>query len=145
MDKVSISILEKDGRLRRRQIDKHRILSMLGSAKTSANFVISLPLNDDSATIIFREIYESIRQIGDAMWWSLGFEPIGSHDTSMKILLEMDIKQKVKLNNLDWFRRTRNNANYRGYRVSIEQTKEIKGFWRACSEDLIRLIKNSVD
>jgi hypothetical protein len=52
----------------------------------------------------------------------------------------MDIKEKIKLNNLDRFKRTRHDANYHGFRVSLPQAKEIIDFWDNCNKDIIKNI-----
>jgi hypothetical protein len=83
-----------------------------------------IKLNEDSATLIFREIYESIRQLGDARWGLLGFEPC-NHEASMEILKDFDIKDKVKLNSLDRFKKIRQDINYIGFRISVVQAEEI--------------------
>ncbi len=48
------------------------------------------------------------------------------------------------MNRLDNFRRIRNSANYRGYKVTVEQAKEIADFWKYCSKELIQQIENSI-
>ena len=88
---------------------------------------------------IFRETYESIRQLGDAKWWVLGYEP-RNHEVSIEALKEINIKEKVKLNHLPRFKRIRNDANYRGFKVSVLQTKEILDFWNTCAPDIIKII-----
>ena len=103
----------------------------------------SIKLNEDSATLIFREIYESIRQLGDAKWWILGYEP-GNHEISMEVLKEFDIKEKIKLNSLERFKRTTHDINYRGFRASISQTEEILDFWDKCGEEILSILKKEI-
>ena len=93
MDKARIDFLIREGRLKVRGPDIPRVRSMLESAKKNLKVVRKIPITYDSATLIFREIYESIRQVGDARLWSLGYEPILSHDVSMEVLKEMKIKE----------------------------------------------------
>ena len=143
MDKARIDFLIREGRLKVRKPDIPRVRSMLESAKNNLRVVKKIPITSDSATLVFREIYESIRQVGDARLWSLGYEPL-SHDVSMEILKEIKIKEAVELHGLDRFRRTRNNANYRGYRVTVEQAIEISDFWDKCMREIIREIENSI-
>ena len=139
MDKSRMDYLIREGRLKPRNPDLPRIKSLIESARETAHAIRKVTITDQTATIVFREFYESIRQVGDARLWSLGFEPL-SHDVSMEILAEMDIKERVKLNKLNRFRRTRNNANYRGYKISVEEAKEIAEFWDSCAGDMIRMI-----
>jgi hypothetical protein len=112
---------------------------MIKSAEINVSVVKKITLDDDSATVIFREIYESIRQLGDAKWWSMGYEPL-NHDVSIRILEELEIKEKIKLNYLRRFKKIRNDANYRGFMISASQAKEMIDFWNICGKDIIRIL-----
>lgn len=141
MKKELIDMYIKTDQIRARQPDRERIKSIMESAITNAKIVKTVTLNEDSATLIFREIYESIRQLGDAKLWLLGYEP-RNHEICMEILKESNIKEKLMLNHLSRFKRIRNDANYRGFKVTFMQAKEILNFWDTCSEDIIKEIKN---
>lgn len=144
MKEEIIKILLKSGILRIRQKDAEKIKSMIESAEINAKITKSISLNEDSATLIFREIYESIRQLGDAYLWSLGYEP-SNHEISLDTLKELGIKNAVKLNFLSRFKQIRHDANYKGFRVSSSQAKEIIEFWDSCSSDIIRLINSKIN
>ena len=135
-----IKSLVKTGILRARQKDNEKIMSMIKSAEVNVKVTKTIALNEDSATLIFRELYESIRQLGDAYWWALGYEP-SNHEISMDILKELNIKENVKLNYLSRYKQIRNDANYKGFRVTNSQANEILDFWEACSKDIIEIIK----
>lgn len=143
MRKDRIEFWIKEEGLRPRQPDKERIKSMIRSAKINADIVKSIKLTDDSATVIFREVYESIRQLGDAQWWLLGYEPL-NHEVTMEILKEMEIKDKLRLNHLARFKKIRNDINYRGFRASVLQAQEILNFWNACSKEIIAILLNQI-
>lgn len=129
--------------LRQREPDIEKIKSILNSAKSTVIVTKKIPLTEESATVIFRELYEAIRQLGDAKWWLMGYEP-NSHEVSLESLTGLDIKEKLKLNYLDRFRRIRNDVNYRGFRATSSQAKEILDFWNACSEDIIKIIEDEI-
>ena len=135
MKKELIDMHIKADYIRIRQPDKEKMKSMVESAKINAKVAKTVDLNEDSATLVFREIYESIRQLGDAKWSSLGYEP-RNHEICMEILKEADIKEKLMLNHLSRFKRIRNDANYRGFKVTIGQAREIVDFWDRCSKDI---------
>src|SRR3989344_5311157 len=141
MKEEIIKSLAKTGILRARQKDSEKIRSMLSSAEVNIKVTKTIPLSEDSATLIFREVYESIRQLGDAYWWTLGYEP-SNHEISMDILKELSIKESVKLNYLSRFKQIRHDANYKGFRVTTAQAKEIIEFWDSCSKDIIEIIKS---
>ncbi len=125
--------------LRKRKVDKEKIKSMIEASITNMDVVKAVPLNEKSAILIFRETYESIRQLGDANWWLLGYEP-RNHEVSMEILKEMDIKEKLRLFQLSRFKKIRNDANYRGFKVSVLQATEILDFWNLCSKEIIAFL-----
>lgn len=143
MNKMQIDNWVRNKQVRLRQLDVPRIKSMIEFSQTNAKVAKKVPLNDESATLIFREIYESIRQLGDAKLWLEGFEPL-SHEVSMEMLKEIDIKNKVALNHLMRFKRIRNDANYRGNKVALSQAKEIIEFWEKCSLEIIDLLLNEL-
>lgn len=135
--------IERRG-LRNRQKDLERIKSMINSSEINLIVTKEIKLNENTATLIFREIYESIRQLGDARLWLLGYEPL-NHEASIEILKEFDIKNKIKLNSLDRIKKIRHDINYRGFRASIEQAKEILEFWDICGIDILRLLKKEIN
>jgi hypothetical protein len=143
MRKDLIDNMVKIGELRIRQKDAEKIKSIIKSAENTASVVKSIKLDENSATVIFREMYEAIRQLGDAKWWLLGFEPL-SHDVSLEILKELDIKEKFRLNFLKRFKKIRHDANYRGFRVTASQAKELLDFWDTCGKEIIAILKKEL-
>ncbi len=129
--------------LRNRQKDIEKIKSIINSAEINAIVTKDIKSNENTATLIFREIYESIRQLGDAKLWLLGYEPL-NHEVSMEILKEFNIKEKVKLNSLDRLKKIRHDINYRGFRASIEQAKEILEFWDKCGIEILKILKREL-
>jgi len=116
---------------------------MISSAEVNAKVTQDIKINDNTATLVFREIYESIRQLGDAKLWLIGYEP-QNHEVSMEILKESDIKDKVKLNSLDRLKKIRHDINYRGFRASIEQAEEILEFWNKCGIEISKKLKKEM-
>lgn len=139
MKKELVEQLIRTDQLRKRSLDKERVKSMIESSTTNMEIVKSIPLTEQSAILIFRETYESIRQLGDAQWWIFGYEP-QNHEVSMEILNVMDIKEKLRLNHLSRFKKIRNDINYRGFKATLLQAKEILEFWNACSSDVVSIL-----
>ncbi|EFK96347.1 conserved hypothetical protein [sediment metagenome] len=131
------------GALRNRQQDLEKIKSMINSAEVNAKVTQDIETDDNTATLVFREIYESIRQLGDVKLWLIGYEP-QNHEVSMEILKEFDIKDKVKLNSLDRLKKIRHDINYRGFRASIGQAEEILEFWNKCGMEILRILKKEI-
>lgn len=143
MKEEIIKSLVKAGILRTRVIDNEKIKSIIESSEVNVKVAKTVSLTEDSATLVFRELYESVRQLGDAYWWVLGYEP-SNHEISLEALKELNIKESVKLNYLNRFKQIRHDANYKGFRVTSFQTKEILDFWNSCSNDIIRIIKSKL-
>ncbi|HLC54101.1 MAG TPA: hypothetical protein VJK07_00555 [Candidatus Nanoarchaeia archaeon] len=131
--------LVREKRLRPREVNNAKVRSLIESAQNNVEVVSSLLLNKKNATVIFREMYESIRQLGDACFWLLGYEPL-DHAISMDSLKELDIQNKIKLNFLDRFKQIRHDANYRGFIVSPSQAQEIIDFWNTCAREIIHIL-----
>ena len=144
MKKEQIDQWVQRDQIRKRLLDKDRVRSMIESSTTNMIIVKTVPLTEQSAILIFRETYESVRQLGDAKWWLSGYEP-RSHEVSMELLQEMDIKEKIRLNHLNRFKKIRNDANYRGFRVTIEQAKEVLEFWDTCSQEIISFLTKEIE
>ncbi|MBI2628992.1 alpha/beta hydrolase [Candidatus Pacearchaeota archaeon] len=140
---MNIQYWTMKGALRNRQQDLEKIKSMINSAEVNAKVTQDIKINDNTATLVFREIYESIRQLGDAKLWLIGYEP-QNHEVSMEILKGFDIKDKVKLNSLDRLKKIRHDVNYRGFRASIGQAEEILEFWNKCGMEISRILKKEM-
>ena len=143
MKKEFIDVWLKSGIIRNRQKDIEIIKSIINSAEINAKVTMNIEVKEDSATLIFREIYESIRQLGDAKWRLLGYEAT-NHEISLESLKEFDIKEKVKLNSLDRFKKIRHDINYRGFRATTTQAEEILDFWKKCGEEILRKLKSEI-
>lgn len=144
MKQEFIGIWVKAGIIRNRQKDIEKIKSMINSAEINAKVTKTIGLNEDSATLVFREIYESIRQLGDAKWGLLGYEP-SNHEISLETLKEFDVKEKLRLNSLERFKRIRHDINCRGFRVTVSQAEEILEFWDKCGEDIVKMLKKELN
>ena len=104
-------------------MDVERIRSMINSSSINAKVAKEIKLNEETATLIFRELYESIRQLGDAKWWLLGYEP-ANHEVSLEILKEFGIKDKLKLNSLDRFKRIRHDINFEALELQLPKRRK---------------------
>ena len=140
MKKEILDSLVRVRALRPRQLDRERVKSILKSSETNVLVTKTIPLSEESSTLIFREIYESIRQLGEVKWWLLGYEP-NNHEISLDILKEINIKEKIKLNSLERFKKIRHDANYRGLMVSVLQANEIIEFWNKCGIEILKILK----
>ncbi len=143
MNQEKIEKLLKDSDIRIKVRNPAEARACVDSAKRVAGFAITMRITEDTATIIFREIYESIRQLGDALWILEGYEA-QTHDATIALLKELDIFNNAKLQFLDRYKQIRHDANYRGVLASVEQAKEIIECWNACSGEIIERIEEKL-
>ncbi len=135
--------LLREGRLRPRERELPRIRSMLKSAEMNARIATGMPITGETSTLIFREVYESIRQLGDARWWLAGYEP-RDHEASIEALQDADVKEKVLLHRLSRFKRIRHDINYRGFLANEAQAREIAEFWGLCGKEILGQLQKEV-
>ncbi len=146
MNEGRINQFLKEKKLVKKSLDKEIVKSLIISAEETMDTQLQIPLTEKSATSIFRETYESLRQLGDALWWQIGYET-QTHDASIESIKESEFltsEQKIKSNSLDRFRTIRHDANYRGFKVSIVQAQEIIEFWKFVGKSLLLHIKSSI-
>jgi len=144
MNSNRIAALLRSGELRQMSRDLPRSRSLVSSAEKNAAAALQIALSDGTSTVIFKEIYDSIRQSGDAMWWLIGYEP-KSHSASLEILREdAQVSDKVSLENLQRFKNMRNDSEYSGYTVSVAQAREIVDFWKTTGLELLKWMKKRV-
>ncbi len=136
-EKIQRLLKEKSIRIKERNPVEAR--SYVNAAEKIAHFTLTLAPTEENATMIFRELYECIRQLGDALWLLKGYES-QTHDATLALLKELEIPHKVKLHFLDRYNIIRHDANYRGILASVDQAKEIIEFWKECSSEIIHLI-----
>lgn len=146
MKEEKIRRLLKEKKLIEKSSDKEIVRSLTVSSEETMDTQLRTHLTEKSATSIFRETYESLRQLGDALWWLAGYET-QTHDASIESIREAEFltnEQKVKIHSLDRFRIIRHDANYRGFKVSIAQAQEIIDFWNFVGVSILENIKRQV-
>ena len=140
MRKEDIEYYLREKLIRLRTPDSSTIKTLIESAGEKAKAAKMLQVDENTATLIFLGLYESMRQLGDAKWWQISYEAL-SHEPSMRILQESNITEKTKLAKLDMFRRIRNDSNYRGQKITVAEAKEILEVWESCSHEIIEELK----
>jgi len=148
MNDARIKELIESKRLIPRPKDTQLIKTLLLSAERTAvavqKIVSHFTLTEEMSTLVFREMYEAIRQLGDARWRIIGYEVSNSHGTSMEILKEEKVTQALKLQKLEQFRAIRRNANYQAHTVLVEQAEQILDFWGSCGKEILENLKREV-
>ena len=140
---MNYNLLVRAKILRIKKASLFEIRSLVNSVIDDSDVALSIPLNDKSAGVIFRELYECIRRLGEANWYYLGYEPL-NHDISLDGLKEMNLSNKSKLNFIDRFKKIRNDANYKGLKVEISQVKDIIDFWNDCGKEACQILEGLI-
>jgi hypothetical protein len=143
MKEELIKIWMKENKLRPKQIDLEKIKSLISSAKSNADITLKIKLEEKSATVIFRELYECIRQLSEALWMLNGYEP-KTHEIALESLKELEIKNRLKLNHLDRYRKIRHDINYQGFQATLEQAKEILDFWKTAGKEILMVLEKEI-
>jgi len=140
MRQDEIDEMIENGILVARNRDALRARTLIRSSEDISRVMLKIPVDEHSASPIFREIYECIRQLGEAKLWLSGLEA-KAHEPCMKALLDEDVKDKLKLRHLDGYRRMRNASHYRGVRVPVAAANEIINFWQTCGLEILERLK----
>ena len=111
---------------------------LLADAKERFSQSIKLKLKEFNK-IIFENVYDSLRNILDALLAINGFKSY-SREASIAFLQKFNIEESIILE-LDNFRYQRNSSKYYGKNISLESTTEIINFYNKYSEKLIKLCK----
>lgn len=142
MNDMQIKEMVKKGDLRKKTPNRPQMQSLIRAANDCAAFAKSAPLNEQNATGIFKEIYDAFRQLGDAKWWTLGFESY-SHKASIELLKSADTPSKQKLQQLPRIMDLRNDATYRGYRIPVHEARLIIDLWDETHEKIEEWIERT--
>ncbi len=97
--------------------DIQKARALIKMSKANMGITTSLKLNDDSASIIFSMLYESFRQIVEAMCLAEGYK-VYSHEALTAYLLKKFEEQAAEV--FDRYRKLRNGVNYYGKPVSLD-------------------------
>lgn len=146
MKEDKIQFLLKNKKIIKKSPDREIAKSIMSSSKDTVETQLEKAITEKNATSVFREVYEALRQLGDALWWIEGYEA-QTHDASMEIIKTAEFlapEQKVKTLNLDRFKAIRHDINYRGFRVSISQAQEIINLWNSIGKSILKNIEEQL-
>jgi len=143
MNKTYIAVMLREKRIRPKTVEIAKVRSLVENITTNANVVLGIVLNKNSATVIYRELYECIREIGDALWWLEGYEPL-DHGISIEILETQKVTNLNSLKHLETYRKIRHDIHYRGFRASEAQARELIEFWNTSGKELLEQVKTKV-
>jgi hypothetical protein len=118
--------------------DNQRAKSLINDALQRIKDSDDLDINRFSK-LIFENYYDALRNLCDGILLSDGYKPTSSHEASISYLFKKGF-DVVTLNKLDIFRYKRNGSKYYGEKISIEEAKDIKGFYLGIKDKLFKLL-----
>jgi len=80
--------------------------------------MLGLSITKENASMVFRELYECLRQDIEAVGYRKGLK-FENHE-SLKVFLEEVLSNKLMATDFDRYRKIRNGINYYGDKVSVE-------------------------
>ncbi len=124
--------------------DNKNALSILNAAERELKYTLKLPISDESAFNIIRNIYESFRMLGDAKLISKGLISL-DHIQQIKELEMTPVNTERPIKLIDTLRKLRHNINYYGYIPSKSEADDAISIAKACFYPLLCAIKKEIE
>ncbi|HLD97976.1 MAG TPA: hypothetical protein VI815_01485 [Candidatus Nanoarchaeia archaeon] len=125
--------------MRYKRPDSKNAISLMESSKKEMEFTLSLEVSENSGSTIIRNIYESLRMLGDALLVKRGIQS-KDHIEPINELLKLKVNTTRSLNLIENLRILRHNINYYGYSPNVEEVKDFLSFIK----DNFKIIYNAV-
>ncbi len=116
-----------EGKVHKKSPDPAEARSLFQQAKERYADLQSLPLTEKNSSFRFEDAYECLREALQAFLSLEGYKPF-SHEAIFSFAEEKGILQESQAARADRYREIRNDINYRGKKVTMEETKEIINF-----------------
>ncbi len=98
-----------------------RAKSLLKSSFQALETARSIPLKSSTLKTILRELYESLRQICEAIGYRKGYKFLDH--ASITLFLKDKLSEEGLSQRFDHYRKLRNGINYYGNEISLETTR----------------------
>ena len=129
--------------LRIKHPDRKNALSIINASERELKFTLQLPINEESAFNIIRNVYECFRMLGDARLVSKGIAS-QDHIEQIKELETINVKTERPIKLIDTLRKIRHNINYYGYIPSKAEAEDAISIAKACFYPLFEEIKKEL-
>lgn len=117
----------EEGKVRKGSLRHAEAHSLLEQSYERMEDLLSLPLTEKNASFRFEDAYESIREALQSFLALEGYKPY-SHEAIVSFAFERQLLPEPKIMQIDRYREMRNDINYRGKKVSVEEAKEAVAF-----------------
>ena len=123
--------------------DTKNALSIVNAAERELNYTLKLPVNEESAFNVIRNIYECFRMLGDARLVSSGITS-QDHVEQIKELEKIQVKTDRPIKLINALRRIRHNINYYGYIPSKAEAEDAISIAKACFSPILESIREEM-
>ena len=103
----------------------------------------SAKIDENTASIIFEEVYESLREAAQALMELKGYKPY-SHEVVISFIREHNFLSEEKSNIFDNYRVLRNNSVYKAEKISIEKCIEAMEFAKNTLPELNKIFEGMI-
>ena len=118
------------GEVRKTTRDINLAESLVKRSKENSDYILKLRLTENGASIIFRNLYDCLRELIDTILILEGYKSY-SHQASIIFLKKFTEFSEEDIYKLDNFRTKRNNSLYYGRPITIDEAKEIMEFYNS--------------
>lgn len=130
-----------NGKAKRKTPDISESKSLIQKAEKRIKFL--RPLNDETSSLFFEDVYEAARESAQALMSLKGFKPY-SYEATISFLRDYykDRFSEAEIFEFDRFRMLRGNSVYRAQDVSKEDALKCLEFAKMIVEKINEIIKN---
>lgn len=117
----------KEGKVVKQSSDSAEARSLFLQAQQRLKDLLSLPLHDENASFRFESAYEVLREALQSFLALAGFKPY-SHEAIFAFVREEKLISEGEFQRIDRYREMRNDLNYRGKPLVVEEAQEVMSF-----------------
>ncbi len=128
--------------VRKQKADKEEAKSLMKKAVHRLNYIKKQEIKEDTASFIFEDIYESLREASQSLMSLKGYKPY-SHEALISFLRDFYNFTGSDISTFDRFRVLRNKTVYSAVWVSVEVCQEALAFLEDFLPKLSREFENS--
>lgn len=114
---------EKNNLVERTTLNVSLAKSLIEKAELRLNRVLKEKITETEASLIFEDIYESIREASQSLMQLAKYKPL-SHEAIIAFLIKNKYIPEEKINILNNYRILRNKSVYQAEKISIDKCNE---------------------
>lgn len=137
---LSFSAYLRSGKVKRVSPDIPEAKGLLNNGREDFEKIkASVKLSEESASLVFKNMYDSVRSVLQAFLSKEGYTPY-SHEAIIAFNLEKSNITQGEAIKLDKFRKLRNDISYRAVRATVKEAREMEHL----VENIIKRLQNNI-